>query len=73
VFVPGRPFQPSVMFVVKAGAYPRVRVGSSPDEHSSLFCEFVSHEEKSYLNTTPLWSQVKKLFYGPKQPLIVVS
>ncbi len=64
-FVPGKPFQPSLMFVDKAGAYLPAfqvlhsRVGSraSPanirlglDKHSCLLRRFVKHSHKKFNN-----------------------
>jgi hypothetical protein len=51
LFVLGKPFQPSLMFASKGGAYP-IDLKGAPlldwNKHSSLFGSFVSYKEKKF-------------------------
>jgi hypothetical protein len=53
VFVPGRPFQPGVVF------WNKVRVEPLSGKHTSLFGPFVSYEEKRFVNEAPDYKLLK--------------
>ncbi len=69
MFVPGKPFQPSITVAGKAGAYPSeapIRfssIGLAPgltlekfagEKHSTLLRKFENHEQKSFITLYPV-------------------
>jgi hypothetical protein len=63
VFVPGKPFQPSLLFVSKAGTFQVLhsRVGfwtyrqtlDKAEKHSNLLQKFVNYGQKKFYNIRP--------------------
>ncbi len=56
VFVPVKPFQPSVVLTSKVGAL------LARDKHSNTFGPFISLKEKSFVKTAPGSISVNKIF-----------
>jgi hypothetical protein len=66
VFVPGKPFQLSLMVVGKAGAYTDYTFGlphkhyTRLDKHSSLLQKIVNYGQKSFITLVPGPMQLKE-------------
>jgi hypothetical protein len=57
MLVLGKPFQPSLLLLNKAGAYPKLE--HLKDKHSSLLRKSVNYDSKKFYSTSPrsFWSR----------------
>ncbi len=62
VVVPSKPFQLSLMFADKAGAYQSEDLVS--DKHSSLLQTFINYDRKMFYNTGPICQCYKTFVFN---------